>query len=238
MKQRVNELVKLDMGLTPQSLNGNATGRYHHMRDHGSALFVLLAGAIAATKTAKLEVFEGKDVAGTGGQKITGAEALITANSGVDVATIALAAVANTDKVTVNGIEFTKAAATEVADKEFADAAGLVLCILYWCPGLTASAADTTVTVQAAEPGAKTVTLSKTEVAGTITLATVQAMAYVEVNTDALTKGSGYQTVAAKVTTDAAIVVGVQVLRGDGRLTPVQAVAASKVLPDFSAIPA
>jgi len=51
VKTRINEDVKLDVGIQAQSLNGAATGRYFSMAGYGKALAILTAGAIAATKT-------------------------------------------------------------------------------------------------------------------------------------------------------------------------------------------
>jgi hypothetical protein len=217
--------------LKPQALNNtNATGKYFSMLMARKVLFILQVGAMAATKTAKIEVLQAKDAAGTDAKAVTDASAEITANALVTEATIALAAAAATDKVAVNGITYTMAAATSVANKQFADAAGLVSCIndeSVGVTGVTASANATTVTVKATDPGEATVTVEETNVAGTITVATVEALAYVEVDGAALDNNNGFHYVAAKVTTSANTVVSVLLEKGDMRFEPEQHVGAS-----------
>jgi hypothetical protein len=135
--------------------------------------------------------------------------------------------------VTVNDIDFTKAAATDPTAREFADAAGLVTCInhdTYGVPGVKASAAGAVVTVWSEEPGEVVITLEKTEVAGTITLATTKAQAFVEIDTRQLDKANGFTYVAVKVTTTANSNVAAVLLRGNARYTPEQKVGASAVV--------
>ena len=96
MKTRISEDVKLDVGIQAQSLNGAATGRYYDLAGYGKALAVLTAGAIAATKTAKVELLQAKDAEGTDSKGIPTtagqlATATITANALVTKATITLA---------------------------------------------------------------------------------------------------------------------------------------------------
>lgn len=224
---------KIDIGLLSQALNNtNATGRYYGMQMYRKALFILNGAAMAATKTTKLEVLQAKDAAGTDSKAVTSAEATITANTLVTEATIALAAAAATDKVTINGITFTMAVATDASAREFADAAGLVTCInhaAYGVAGVTASADGTTVTVKATDPGEKVLTVAGTDVAGTVTVATTRAQAYVEVDVSSLDLANGFEYIAAKVTTTANSVVGVALIRGDGRFEPIQYVGASAV---------
>ncbi|MBO8183767.1 MAG: hypothetical protein H0Z28_13425 [Archaeoglobus sp.] len=225
--------MKIDIGLVSQALNNsNATGRYYNMAMYRKALFVLNGGAMAAGKTTKIELLQAKDADGTDAKAIANADATITANTAVTEATIDLSLVANTDVVTINGIDFTKAAATDASAREFADAAGLVTCVnheTYGVEGVTASVNGNIVTLKATDPGAVAITLDKTENAGTITLATTKAIAYVEVDASYLDIDNGFTHVAAKVTTTADTVVSVVMLRGDGRFSPEQAVGAYSV---------
>jgi hypothetical protein len=128
---------------------------------YGRILAILTTGAIAATKTAKIELLQAKDFEGidskgiptTAVQEVT---ATITANELIIEGTIDLTSVANTDIVTVNDINFIKAAATDVTAREFADAAGLVTCIndsTHGVPGVKASYSGAVVTVWSVVPG-------------------------------------------------------------------------------------
>jgi hypothetical protein len=218
---------KMDIGLVSQAINNtNVTGKYFGLQMFRKALFALIGGAMAATTTTKLEILQAKDAAGTDAKAIADASATITANELATEATVALVAAAATDKVTVNGVIFTMAAATDAAKKEFADAAGLVTCIKAAVDGVTASADGTTVTVESANPGEKTVTVVGENVAGTVTVATTKAQGYVEVDAGSLDLAGGFEYVAVKVTTTANTVAGVVLLRGDGRFEPDQAVGA------------
>ncbi|AQU06102.1 hypothetical protein [Dehalococcoides mccartyi] len=233
---RLTDKTKIDIGLVPQALNNtNATGAYYKLSGYGLVLVLLVVGAMAATKTAIVELLQAKSATGTDAKGIPTtagqlAKATITANTEVVAGTIDLASVANTDVITINGVSFTKAAATDTTKQEFADAAGLVACInhaTYGVPGVTASAASAVVTVTATNPGDTLVTLDKTENAGTVTLATTKAIAYVEVNTDGLDHNNGFIYVAAKVTTTANTVASIATIRGDAEVTPTQVVSAS-----------
>lgn len=218
---------KMDIGLVAQALNNtNKTGKYFGMQMFRKALFILNGGAMAVTKTTKIEILQAKDAAGTGAKAVTHAEATITANTMVTAATIALAAAAATDKVTVNGVTFEMANATDTTKNEFADAAGLVSCIKATVDGVDASASATTVTVTAINPGEKAVSVVGEDVAGTVTVATTEAQAYVEVDAGSLDLAGGFEYLAAKVTTTANSVVAVTLIRGDGRFDPEQIVAA------------
>ena len=239
MKTRIKEEVKIDIGLISQALNNsNETGKYHPIKEYGQILAVLNGGAMAATKTSKIELLQAKDADGTDAKGIpttAGQEATaeITANALITEGTVDLTTAANTDVVTVNGIDFTKAAATDPTKREFADAAGLVTCInhaTYGVPGVTASYSGNVVTVVSTEPGEVVITLEKTEVAGTITLATTKAQAFVEVDTRKIDKKNGFDHVAVKITTTADSNVAAVLLRGNARFTPEQKVGAKAVV--------
>jgi hypothetical protein len=238
--KRLSKWVKFDVGLTPQSLNGNATGRYYSMSLFRSLLVVLNAAAIAATKSAKVELLQATDSAGTGAKGIPStagqlATASIAANTKVTAATLTCAAVQVGDKVTVNGVVFTGAAAADLPNNVYlsnpadntATAASLAAAINHAAgvPGVTATPAVAVVTLTATAAGDNTITIA--DAAATITPATTQAQAFVELDVSQLDLANGFEYVAAKVTTDAAIVVGTVMIRGDGRFEPDQYVAAS-----------
>jgi len=225
---------KIDIGLVAQALNNtNATGRFFKMNIWRKALAILNAGAMAATKTTAIEILQATDEAGTGAKGIPStaeqaAIATVTANEKVTEATIALASAAATDKVTINGTVFTMAVTTDVADRKFADAAGLVACVnhaIHGVENVIASAVSTTVTVRSAD-GAAALTVVGTNVAGTITIATTQAQAFVEVDVGSLDLDNGFEYVGVKVTTTANTTVSAILLRGDGRFEAIQATGA------------
>ena len=198
---KLYESLKVDCALAPQAINNtNVTGRYFSMKDVKRALFIFNSAVFAATKTAKIEVLEATDVDGTGAAAIASASATITANTYASEVTVALASVANTDIVTVNGISFTKAAALDASAREFNTAANLVTCIedeTYGVSDVKGSVNGTTVTLYP-NSGKTYLTVTKTEVSGTITIATTKATAHVEVENMSLSFGNDH--VACKVT--------------------------------------
>jgi len=235
---RFSEIEKIDLGLEAQALsNTNATGVFYSMAGFRRALALLNVAAMAATKTCKIELLQATDADGTDSTAVTGAEATITANEGVAEATVDLTSVGTADTVTIvndagEDVTFTQASGTEVEDREFVDAAGLVLCVNdadYGVSGVTAEANGAVVTLTPTIPGSGTITVSRTDVGGTITLATVKAQAYVEIEDGALDHPE-FTHVAVKVTTTATTVVAATLLRGAaiGGLT--QAVGASASL--------
>lgn len=227
MSEKIYEKMKMDIGLDAQTINNsNAVGRYLNMTHFRKALVLMNVGAMAAAKTAALTLMQATDSSGTSAKAVDGFSATITANTNVQIATIALATVANTDVVVINGLSYTKAAATSEADREFADAAGLVACVnheVYGVEGVVASVSTTTVTVKALEDF--DITLSKTEVAGTVTLATTSALAFVEIDNFDLDVNNGFTHFAPKITSTANGVCNAVVTRDDPRYGFVQNVA-------------
>ncbi|HUX12711.1 MAG TPA: hypothetical protein VMW87_06760 [Spirochaetia bacterium] len=223
MKERITEREKVDVALVAQALdNTNATGRYFSMDGAGQVAVVMVGGALAATKVTTVKFVEAKDEAGTDAADIAGAAAVVTANAKVVEATIALATVANTDVAVVNGTEFTKAAATDVEAKEFADAAGLAQCInSVFADELVATVNATTVTVRS-KSGKDDVTLDKTENAGTITLATTVHVAVVEIKASSLSRDDGFTHIAVNIATTGNSVAAAMLLRGEERISSEQ----------------
>ena len=242
MKTRINEDVKIDIGLVSQALdNANVTGKYYSLKDYRSALAILSGGAMAATKTTKIELLQAKDAAATGSKVITGAEATITANALATELTITLATFLADGTITINGLVFTAhATVTTPANREFsisgndtADAAELVICIndaAYGVPGVTASNAAGAVTLIATDPGEKVITVSSSPDDGTCVKATTKAQAFVEILSTLLDKINDFTHVAAKVTTTATSNVAVVLARGNARFTPEQQVGASAIV--------
>lgn len=233
--ERLSEIAKIDVGLEAQSLNGNTTGEYFDMEKYRKGLFILQGNALGEEETVKIEALQAKDADGTSSKALkdlddNAIDATITAQTNVTEATIGLGSVANTDTVTVNGKTYTKAAATSVSDQEFADDDGLASCINdddVGVDGVEASASSDTVTVKAEDPGEKTLTISAVENSGTVALATVSALAYIDFRTELLDTENDFSHVACKVTTGAAQDVAVDLLRAGARYTPDQKVAAS-----------
>lgn len=235
MMQRIYERAKIDIGLIGQTINNsNASGAFHKASDFRRALGVLMCGALAATKTCKLELMEATDAAGTSATLLAGATATITANTNVTELTLALATVLNTQTVTINGITFTAHTdTTTAADREFAidgddtaDAAalaGLINDATYGVPGVTATAATGTITLKATDPGKTLITASASH--ATVTIATTKALAYVEF--DGLQLSDGFTHIGCKVTSTGNGICAVVLLRADERDVIAQKVAAS-----------
>lgn len=247
MRTRINEDVKIDSGLASQALNNtNATGKYFPIGDYGLVCAILNGGAMAATKTTKLELLQAKDTAGTGAKGIPSdasqlASAEITANVLVTELTVTLATFLAGGTVTVNGIVFTAHATTttksarqfSIAGTDTQDAAELVSCIndpTYGVPGVVASNAAGVVTLKAIVPGETVVTAASTPDDATCVKATIQAQSFVEIDSKKIDKKNGFNHIAVKVTTTANSNVAVTMLRGNARYTPEQKVGASAVI--------
>lgn len=235
MGNKMFEGMKIDVGLAPVSLNGNSTGKYYDLADYRKAIAILQVGAMAASFTAKIEVFQAINAAGGSGALLAGATATITANTLVTSLTLTLATVLNTHTIIINGSTFTAHTDTTiVASRQFSiagtdtqDGDELVTCIndaTYGVPGVTASNNAGVVTLVSTVPGATVITAAQ-GVGATITVATLSAQAYVEL--DALTLSDNFTHVACKVTTTSAQVVSATLLRGGQRVGITQKVGAS-----------
>ena len=248
MKQRITEEIKVDIGLVSQALNNsNATGKYHPIKDYPKIAAILNGGAMAATKTSKIEILQASDAAGTATKGIptTAAQealATITANALVTEMTITLATFLVDGVITINDLDFTAHATTTTpANREFSiagttdtdDAAELVTCIndaTYGVPGITATSALGVVTLVSTEPGETVITVSSVPSDGTCVLASVKAQAYVEIDTRKIDKANDFTHVAVKITTTADTVVAAVLLRGNARYSPDQKVGASATI--------
>lgn len=234
--RQLNEGLKIDVAMQIALNNTNATSRYFNLAEYGRALFVLTCGALAATKTCAIQLRQSTDGDGTSAKDITGKLATITANAKVSKATVVLASVANGEAIVINGVTFTAHTdTTTVASRQFkidgndaADAAalaGLINDATYGVAGVTATVNSATITLVVTDPGSTYLTISSA--ASTFTIATVEAVAFVEVDASDLDLAGGFSHVAALVTSTGNGTVGVTALRGDARSTPTQYVAAS-----------
>jgi hypothetical protein len=234
----LSEAVKVDIGLTSQSLNSAGTGPYYSMKNYGKALFVVELGAMAAGATSALQVMQARDAGGAGAKAVTNNLATIDANIHVAAATLTVAAVQVGDKVTVNGLTFTGAAAADLPNRVFlanpadnaATATSLAAAInhaIAGVPGVTADANAAVVTLTATEPGEADITINAVD--ATITPATLRAIGFVECDASFLDNRNGFTHVALQVTNSAAIQTGAVLLRGQGRFNPFHHVAAAKV---------
>lgn len=249
MKARISEEVKIDIGFVAQALNNtNGTGKYYSMEGYRKALVILSGGAMAATKTTKIELLQAAIALGTGavGIPTTAAQAAlatIAANTKVTEMTVTLATFLVDGVITINGLDFTAhATVTTLADREFSisgtdtdDAVELCLCIndaTYGVPGVTASSALGVVTLVATDGkiGETVITVTSVPSDATCVLATLKAQAFVEIDTSQLDKKDDFHFIAVKVTTTADTVVAAVLLRGNARFTPAQKVGASAAI--------
>jgi len=232
--QKIYEEVKLDIGLVSQALNNtNVTGKYHPLAEHRCALAILSGGAMAKTKTTKIEIYEAKNAAAGSAQVLAGS-ATITANVKVTELTITLATVLNTESIVINGLTFTAHTDTtdltirqfSIAGNDTADAAELVKCIndpTYGVPGITATSALGVVTLVSTVPGETLITAASSD--ATFTVATTKAQAYVDLSGLQLT--ALFTHIAIKVTTTANSVVAVVLIRYKSRKAIAQKVGAN-----------
>jgi len=214
---------KIDIGLVSQALNNtNITGKYHPLTEFRSALAILSGGAMAVTKTTKLEILEAKNASAGSAQSL--AECTITANVLVTELTIALDTVLNTESIVINGLEFTAHTDTEdktirqfdISGDNTADALSLANCINdpdYGVPGITATPAVAVITLTSTVPGETLLTVTSED--ATFTIATTKAQAYVDIEGLALT--ALFTHIAIKVTTTANSHVAVILVRYKGR---------------------
>ena len=236
----LSESQKIDVALTSANLNAAGTGAYFPMTKYGKALFVVEVGAMAAAATSVAQVMQATNAAGGGAQVITNNAATITANTNVAAALLTSAVVhVAGDTYTVNGLTFTAAAADGGATSRTyaigadatastANLAAKINSAVVGVPRVLAAANVGALTLTADEPGEVAITLSAG--AGAVGVpSTLRAIAYVECDASFLDDTNGFSHVAIRVTNSAAILTGAVLLRGEGRFSPTQYVAASKV---------
>jgi len=188
--------------------NSNSTGDYVSVVRARRILAILSCGAMAATKTTKLEFMQAKTAAAGSAEAIETYTATITANTKVKEATVALANVGTGDTVTVttykdnvkvDEVTFTKAGAD--SGLEFSNAAGLKAAIIANVTGVTAADNSTNVTITALDD--YTVTVTSANDGGTITVATTEAVVAVQIDESVVDSADGFLFVAPKVTSTA-----------------------------------
>ena len=234
---RLSDVLKIDNGLTPISLNGAGTGPYHRMDLYRKGLFVVNVGAMAAAATSAMQVMQATNAAAGGAKVVTDLTATITANVNVASALLTSGAVhvaGNT--YTVNGLVFTAAAADVPTSRTYAigadataSTANLAAKINHatlGVPGVLASANAGALTLTAIEPGDTAISLSASGGAVGVP-STLSAVGYCEVDANMLDTENGFDHVAIRVTNSAAILTGAQLIRGDARYSPTQYVAAA-----------
>jgi hypothetical protein len=239
MNKLLSETQKIDIALTAASLNGAGTGAYFAMDKYRKALFVVEVGAMAAAVTSVAQVMQATDAAAGGAKVITNNAATITANTNVAAALLTSAVVhVAGDTYTVNGLTYTAAAADggstsrtyaigADATASTASLAAKINSAVVGVPGVLAAANVGALTLTADEPGDIAITLSAS--AGAVGVpSTLRAIAFVECDASFLDSANGFDHVAIRVTNSAATLTGAVLLRGDGRYSPTQYVAASK----------
>ena len=158
-------------------------------------------------------------------------------NTGAEIVTLTLNAVQVADTVTINGLVFTAAAAADLPNRKFsqsgdntADAASLAAAINHataGVPGILATPNAAVVTLTAVPIGETVITAAAS--AATVTVATVRAIGYLEVDASMLDNALGFSHVALSITNSAGMITSALLLRGNGRYSAVQHVAAADV---------
>lgn len=248
---KLNETVKGDLALAPQSLaSTSGTGAYHCMAGFKRAKLDFFAAAMAATKTVVAQVMEAVDNIGTSAAAISGATATITANTKVKKALVTAATIADGATVVTIAIQDRDGSVTsqaftcedtdpDASAGEFASGANdaaacvnlaaVINALLGDYVHAVAGSSPDVVTLNARENGKYTMTVTSAD--ATAVISTLEADGFVEI--DGAQLSSGCTHIALKVTTDATITCGGWLERGglqSGGEAPGQVVAASKVL--------
>lgn len=233
--KKIAQAVKMDAGLEQLSLaSTNATGEFFEMSLFQKGLYLITAGAMAATKTVVAQVRKATDALGTGAADLALATVTITANVNVQEILVNFGTIIATDVIIINGVTYTADDTAPVAaNGEFDtgaddDAAQVnlaaVIALLQPELLLTPDGSGGTGILTSKEPGEQTVSASSVD--ATIVVTTVKAQAFVEFDSNDLDDGSATHA-AIKLTTDATIITGAVLLRAGGRYDPAQKAAAS-----------
>lgn len=235
---KLYESIKSDIAIAPiADLSSARTSRYYSLEKYGKALFACIVGPLAETESAKADLYEAKDAAGTSAQTILTQQTFTQGTKATKV-TVTVATVAVDDAITINSVVFTAKAAESLANRQFNQsgtdtqtATSLAACIndaTYGVSGVTASAAAAVVTLTSTVPGSTTISTSETGGA-TIALSDVEQFGIFELDGDQLT--DAYTHVAVKLSTGPATALGSAViLRTPARYDPVsQAAVFTKV---------
>lgn len=235
----VAEKVKIANAMLPVSFNGaSTTHKYFPMNSYHRVAFHVIgcAASIANAVTMILQTMQATDAAGTGAKVITNNAATATVPVKVIAANVTLANAAAGSVITINGLTFTGAAATDATKREFiasgddaADVTALISCInhaVYGVPGVTAAkGAGNSINLTVSEPGETTITI--TDAAAVFTPIATALEAIIEVDASNLDIAGGFDHIGCRVTTNAAITCSTTAIF-DPRYSPGQQVAAEK----------
>ena len=248
----MSEELKADVALPYQILATPAPGvtsRYYRMHGHCKATFIADIDTLALAEAVVLEIWEDLINTGATGAAIGGlaptATCTVVANTLATVITVTVGVVQVGDTVTINGVVFTAAAAPVHATQVFDQSSGVAATIatdLAACinnavsqglltlgtGGAGVTVADdlaAVLTLTITEAGASTLTVVSSN-AARLAIATVQAIAYIEVEDTALSAADSW--VALNMVGPATAHATVACIRGGPRYEPaVQQVAAS-----------
>jgi len=235
----VAEKVKIANAMVPVSVNGaSTTHKFFSMAGFYRVAFHVIgvAASIADAVTMILQTMQATDSAGTGAKVITNNAATATVPVKVIAANVTLANAAAGSVITINGLTFTGAAATDATKREFiasgndaADCTALISCIndaTYGVPGVTAAdGAGDSIDLTVDEPGETTITISDESAVFTPIATALEAI--VEVDASNLDIAGGFDHIGCLVTTSAAITCSTTAIF-DPRYSPGQQVAAEK----------
>ena len=235
----VAEKVKIANAMVPVIVNGaSTTHKFFPMNAYHRVCFHVIgaAASIADAETMILRTMQATDAAGTGAKAITNNAATATVPVKVIAANVTLANAAAGSVITINGLTFTGAAATDATKREFvasgddaADCTALISCInhaVYGVPGVTAAEGDgNSIDLTVDEPGETTITISDESPVFTPIATALEAI--VEVDASNLDIAGGFDHIGCLVTTSAAINCSTTAIF-DPRYSPGQQVAAEK----------
>lgn len=235
----VAEKVKIANAMVPVSVVGpSTTHKFFSMAGFYRVAFHVIgvAASIADAVTMILQTMQATDSAGTVAKAITNNVATATVPVKVIAANVTLADAVVGSVITINGLTFTGAAATNFANREFAaggndaaDVLALVSCIndaTYGVPGVTAAdGAGASIDLTVDEPGENTITISDESAVFTPIATALEAI--VEVDASNLDIAGGFDHIGCLVTTSAAITCSTTAIF-DPRYSPGQQVAAEK----------
>jgi len=235
----VAEKVKIANAMVPVSVSGaSTTHKFFSMAGFYRVAFHVIgvAASIADAVTMTLQTMQATDSAGNGAKVITNNAATATVPVKVIAANVTLADAAAGSVITINGLTFTGAAATDATKREFiasgndaADCTALISCIndaTYGVPGVTAAdGAGNSIDLTVDEPGETTITISDESAVFTPIATALEAI--VEVDASNLDIAGGFDHIGCLVTTSAAITCSTTAIF-DPRYSPGQQVAAEK----------
>jgi len=239
MSKGIAGTVKVANAMLPLSLNGaSTTHKFFPVNAYHRVLFHVFgsAASIANAVTMTCQTMQATSAAGAVAKVVTNNAATATVPAGIVAANVTLLNAAATHAITINGLTFTGAAATDVTKREFiasgndaADCTALIACIndaTYGVPGVTAAeGALDSIDLTVSEPGETTITITDANAAFTVIATAMEAL--VEVDLGALDIAGGFDHVGLRVTNSAAITTCTTAIF-DSRYAPLQKVAAEK----------